>query len=428
MLQHEHFEELCAAASIGQASPRELVELELHAMECGSCRQAYFDYLNLAAQQFAAADQDPTLSNIEAQECLNSGLFTRRFLARAQQEGIVFSPHVGEEAKSPALVSVFFRAHAIWRAPALAAAGIVLAALAVTVVYVVRKGVLRNQYAVLYSQQEKNPAPASPAPSLDQRVTELTAEKVKLVAQLDKLSAQLRNVTSELTASNTNLESVSQDRQQLAYEREGLTARLRDVQQKLVESVATAESAQQQSAQLRNRLNDMEPTLVADQIRIQALSEQLAEKSSALDKGRQLLAAGHDVTNLMAARNLHIVDVADTDPHGKTRPAFGRIFFTEGKSLIFYAYDLNEAKIEKANFQYRIWAKKEGPDQPVRRLGMFYTDDKSQRRWVFKCEDPKILTEIDSVFVTLEPANNDPTHPKGQNLMYAYLRGQANHP
>jgi hypothetical protein len=41
---------------------------------------------------------------------------------------------------------------------------------------------------------------------------------------------------------------------------------------------------------------------------------------------------------------------------------------------------------------------------------------------------PKVLTEIDSVFVTLEPTNGDPSHPKGPNRMYAYLRGQPNHP
>jgi hypothetical protein len=59
---------------------------------------------------------------------------------------------------------------------------------------------------------------------------------------------------------------------------------------------------------------------------------------------------------------------------------------------------------------------------------MFYSDDKAQRRWTFKCDDPKILTEIDSVFVTLEPEKGDPSHPHGPNLMYAYLRGQPNHP
>ncbi len=141
-----------------------------------------------------------------------------------------------------------------------------------------------------------------------------------------------------------------------------------------------------------------------------------------------MLAAGRDITDLMGARNLHIVDVVDTDAQGKNKPAFGRIFYTEGKSLIFYAYDLNEAKLVKANYQYRIWAKKEGRDAKVQHLGIFYADDKSQRRWSFKCNDPRVLKDIDSVFVTLEPANSDPSRPKGQNLMYAYLLGQPNHP
>src|ERR1039458_7870610 len=108
--------------------------------------------------------------------------------------------------------------------------------------------------------------------------------------------------------------------------------------------------------------------LVAERVKIEDLTEDLKDKSAALDKERELLAVGHDVTELMGARNLHIVDVVDTDPRGKTRPAFGRIFFTEGKSLLFYAYDLNPAKIQKANYQYRIWAKREGADRQIKRL------------------------------------------------------------
>jgi len=42
--------------------------------------------------------------------------------------------------------------------------------------------------------------------------------------------------------------------------------------------------------------------------------------------------------------------------------------------------------------------------------------------------DPNVLNEIDSVFVTLEPPDGNPNQPKGDKLMYAYLRGQANHP
>jgi hypothetical protein len=154
----------------------------------------------------------------------------------------------------------------------------------------------------------------------------------------------------------------------------------------------------------------------------------LDTRTAALEKARQLLLHDHDVSNLMAARNLHIVDVVDTDGRGKNQPAFGRIFFTEGKSLVFYAYDLNETKVEKTHLEYRVWAKKEGEDKQIRRLGIFFADDKIQKRWVFKCDDPKILADIDSVFVTLEAPNGSSLDPKGPQLMYAYLRGQPNHP
>jgi hypothetical protein len=130
----------------------------------------------------------------------------------------------------------------------------------------------------------------------------------------------------------------------------------------------------------------------------------------------------------MASRNLHIVDVFDTDPKGKTRPAFGRIFLTEGKSLIFYAYDLNDPRVQNAGYHYRVWGKREGPSQHAKSLGIFYSDDKSQKRWVLQYDDPKVLQEIDSVFVTLEPPRGNPAQPKGEKLMYAYLKGQANHP
>jgi hypothetical protein len=179
---------------------------------------------------------------------------------------------------------------------------------------------------------------------------------------------------------------------------------------------------------LEKAQTDKEAISVADQVNIKQLSEQLAEKSSQLDRERELLGAGRDIRDLMAARNLHIADVFDTDPNSKTRRVFGRIFYTEGKSLLFYAYDLNDRRVENAGYQYRVWGKREGLGQPSRSLGIFFSDDKSQRRWVFKYNDPKVLSEIDSVFVTLEPPNGNPAKPQGEKLMYAYLRGQANHP
>ena len=280
----------------------------------------------------------------------------------------------------------------------------------------------------LQTRTSENPGSVTPVLSLDQRIAELNTTNVKLRAEIDHLKATLGKASDQLRSSETDLNSTSQDRQKLAADRDALEARLTNVQDALAQSQVVAANAQQEAAKQQNHASDVEATLVADQVKIHDLTEEVSDKSAMLDQERQLLALGHDVSDLMGARNLHIVDVVDTDPKGKTRPAFGRVFFTEGKSLVFYAYDLNEAKLQKANYQYRVWAKKEGGDKQVQRLGIFYSDDKTQRRWVFKCNDPKILREIDSVFVTLEPAGSDPAHPKGQNLMNAYLRGQPNHP
>jgi hypothetical protein len=84
--------------------------------------------------------------------------------------------------------------------------------------------------------------------------------------------------------------------------------------------------------------------------------------------------------------------------------------------------------VENANYHYRVWGSQEAQKDKTTSLGVFYSDDRSQRRWVFRCDDPKILSQIDSVFVTLEPAGAATSHPKGQKLLDAYLRGIPNHP
>jgi hypothetical protein len=166
--------------------------------------------------------------------------------------------------------------------------------------------------------------------------------------------------------------------------------------------------------------------LVADQVQVNQLSEQLKAATTNVDMERQLAAAGKDVRDLMGARQLHVVDVRDTDPNGKAGKAFGRVFLTEGKSLIFYAFDLTDAKKINAQQTFQVWGQQEGKTSSLRSLGFLYVDDKAQRRWALKTDDPAVVSEIDSVFVTVEPEGGA-KKPSSQRLLYAYL-GQANHP
>lgn len=427
LLTHDDFEEICAAASIGQATGEELAQLEQHAAQCTRCRQAYIDCLNVAAQQFARAKQNPTLSAKEIEEYIDSDLVVRRFLDRAEREGISFSREVDKAVNPPARVSFEFLPIAWWRMPQAAIAAALLFAAIASSGYVY----WRYSFSSASSRSEsqaKLPGAASAIVATDPRIAMLEDSNLKLQAEITRLSGELRKTNDLLVASHENGESDSREQAQLALDRQALQSRVKQIQQELADAQSQSASAQQEAALQHRRATDAETTLVASQIKLHDLEDALQEKSIALDEERQLLSLRHDVTDLMGARNLHIVDVIDTDGHGKARPAFGRIFFTEGKSLIFYAYDLNETKIQKANYQYQVWAKKEGVDRKAQRLGIFYADDKAQRRWVFKCDDPKLLQEIDSVFVTFGRPGSNPSHPEGPSLMYAYLRGQPNHP
>jgi len=129
----------------------------------------------------------------------------------------------------------------------------------------------------------------------------------------------------------------------------------------------------------------------------------------------------------MGARNLRIVDIFDVDGKGKTKKAFGRVFFTEGKSLIFYAFDLEKTKPSIIAASYQAWGYQGSVQNEVRNLGIFYQDDQKANRWVLKFDDPNVLAEIDSVFVTIEPAGGS-KKPTGNRLLAAYMKANLNHP
>jgi hypothetical protein len=121
-----------------------------------------------------------------------------------------------------------------------------------------------------------------------------------------------------------------------------------------------------------------------------------------------------------------VVDVRDSGPDGKPGRAFGRIFLTEGKSLVFYAFDLNDPAKNGPKKTYQVWGQTEGRSGSIRSLGFLNVDNKAQQRWVLKSNDTATFKEINSLFVTVEPQGGAKT-PNGQRLLFAYL-GEANHP
>jgi cell division protein FtsB len=426
---HDEFEEICASASLGKASAHDLARLERHVLECSDCWQAYHNSVSVAAYEFAAAAQDPKLSLKEAKECLDSDLFMRRWFDRAEREGIAFSAEVrstsGRQQRPPA----HFSPSQLWKqySMPLATAALVFLALSAGFAYWTH----RSSAVTLDSGSQ-----VASSTQVAKRVADLEAANRSLEAQINRLNRERDDAEARLHATENNgQKAMVQEQMEYAAERNvlqkqalQLQMQLSQGQRELGQLQAVASNARREAEEQRKRAGDLENTLVGEQAELSDITEKLKDQSGALARERDLLAMGRDVTDLMGARNLHILDVADTDTRGNKQRAFGRIFFTEGKSLVFYAYDLNEAKMQKANYQYQVWAKKEGSDRQVRRLGIFYSDDKAQHRWVFKCHDANVVKEIDSVFVTLGRPNSDPNRPEGSRLMFAYLHSAPNHP
>jgi hypothetical protein len=61
-------------------------------------------------------------------------------------------------------------------------------------------------------------------------------------------------------------------------------------------------------------------------------------------------------------------------------------------------------------------------------LGILQKDDAGQGRWAMTFDDLKVLSEINSVFVTAESGNKHYDTPHGKRILYAYFGGQPNHP
>ena len=131
----------------------------------------------------------------------------------------------------------------------------------------------------------------------------------------------------------------------------------------------------------------------------------------------------------MGARKLYIADVFDVDSGSRARKPFGRVFYTQNKSLIFYAFDLDREPGMKTASAFQVWGQREGTEEQrhATNLGILYMDSESNRRWVLKIADPKQLAEIDAVFVTIEPHGGS-QKPSGKPFLYALLRREANHP
>ena len=407
--EHSRFEELAALFAGGYLSEEEFREFREHAATCPECRQSEEDFIEIVEYGLPLT-QSPVREFYERTKFKPAEGARERFLQRARSEGVRFSPQI--ERPLPGLGRRVSFVAAVAGASALAAAVAMMA---------------------LYPKVV-GPLPAPVPSQLQAQMDDLKHENAYLKATLaqqqqqsagsrqQELQALREQLQAEVNAAESNAQAVAQLRAQVQQETDHNQQLLADLQtrDKLLADTKA------ELARLGQQRNEDQAATVAMKVQVNDLSEQLRIANKNLDLDRQLLAQGKDVRDLMGARQLHVVDVRDTDPTGKAGKAFGRVFLTEGKSLIFYAFDLNDARLADAKHTFQVWGQEEGKTGSVRSLGFLYVDDKAKRRWALKVDNPRLVSEIDSVFVTVEPEGGG-KKPSGKRMLYAYL-GEANHP
>jgi hypothetical protein len=426
--EHERFKELAAAATADALSSGERAELEAHLRDCEECLCVFKEYEVLAGEDFrmltSACEHPGSIEGWNEEEA------RRRLLVAAEAL---------EEPKAQAKI-VGLRRYLTWHT-----AGV--GALAASVMFLVAIGAWRlgqqgsHATSVAFSANDHQVELRGVTKSTDaalaaqpKAIARLEAANAAKHLEIGKLESQLRilqqRMNEERLAARGELNDLAEAKagsdarvSSLSLQRDMLSEQLRDSRQAAERTEAELAGLRSEHGKALTKLNSVENRLTE----VTAISQ---EQGQRLKDAEQFLSSDRDIRDLMSARNLYIADVFDVDSNSRTRKPFGRIFYTRGKSLLFYAFDLDRQARVKETSAFQVWGQKETAEGEAARpldLGILYLDSESNRRWALRFNDPQTLAQIDAVFVTVEPRGGS-RKPTGKPFLFAMLRKEANHP
>jgi hypothetical protein len=421
---HQKFKELSALAQGGMLSTQEREQLARHLQGCDSCREIYDEYSLIIREGMPLLS--PNYGNRQESEGWDDRTAWRRLLSRIREA----------ERSGPRLVNTETQAGFGFLAATIskyraAAVGVAACIVVVVAIGAYHLGSLVHPSAVFVHPpdltSEKPAQELLDAQATLDLQTSLISRLQKQVSsgqqELDRLRAAARAADDSFhTLSSANSRNQEQLRQ-VSEQRDKLAGQLRDAEQAYqnVQLELTALRAEHDRVLLR---------ATSLESKVEELTATTHEQERKLRDDQQYLTSDRDIRELMGARKLYIADVFDVDSRSRTRKPFGRVFYTQNKSLIFYAFDLDrEAGVKNAS-TFQVWGQRDNePSEKAHptNLGILYMDSELNRRWVLRFDDPKQLAEIDAVFVTVEPRGGS-QKPTGKPLLYALLRKEANHP
>ena len=439
---HERFEELSALSAIGQISAEEFRELQAHLQGCATCRLRQADFTEILHEHLPLLAPTDAAMPGSRNVAFHDASYKQRFIQRAQKEGLVFSPEVTGVKNLRQVEASRWRDLAwLWQPKrlayslALVALGFWLGSLGARRALKVNAPVsselanvrdensrLRQQVEQLATQPLRTqpealvsqPRPMAPAANadLERQLAQARRDSAAAMARTQVLDEELQKTSGELAGLKEEASRLRNDSASTA---------------KLKETEAALQAASSELQKLQRERSVYASTFADQQTQIRDLMEKLGKQTEGIEQERELTAASRDIRQLMGARNLHIIDVEDVEDSSGPKQPVGRVFYTEGKSLIFYAFDLEKRRKSLEKYSFQAWGQREAKGGPVQSLGVFVNEDQGKSPWVLKYDDPKVLAQIDSVFVTIEPKGGS-NRPQGRQLMYAYLRANANHP
>jgi hypothetical protein len=424
---HEKYKELCALAASGNLAPLEISDLRIHLEDCDSCQEAFAQYQILTTEGLPAL-ADSYLAEPERAIWDNSGA-RERLLSSVRMH---LQSAVSQETPLPAPSRPDFTPKNNIRTfvGMAIAAGLLLALVSAAYHFGAQShrqpivdpnsAALDDQYQKLSEQKRIADESLSAEQEKLARLQTESAEKEQVLAKLRSSLRALESRSDELAAESSQsaaqLKELSQQRDDLNAKLQALSLTYNDNQAELASLRSERDKASLRSAFLDSKIED--------------LTAKTRDQDRRLKDAEQYLTSDRDIRELMGARKLYIADVFDVDGSSRTQKPFGRVFYTQGKSLIFYAFDLDRQPGIVNASAFQVWGQREAPQgEPASpmNLGILYMDNETNRRWVMRFDDPKQLAEIDAVFVTVEPRGGS-HKPTSKPFLYALLRNQANHP
>lgn len=392
MANHEHYAELCAGATAavahsGQLSEDEWRELIEHLPSCAECQALIGDFAEVSFNLTQRSNAVGTSANTSLRLRLHPGKKSPQRITVVPSNACT-EPQLGGRRRNASRM--------IWVGLAVAAS------MAVCFAAGLRVAGYRDRPGVPTQAGDMHPS-ATPDPA-----AVLVEENTRLAARLSAAEQRATDALIESRSTESKLNS-------RVAELEGANAELTRR-----ESDAASQSAQLQTdlGNLRSENEANHNSVVRAEAEVADRRVELKRISTQLEDEKRKNASLTEAQDFLENPDSRVLPIYDHDENGQVLS--GRLLYTPGRELVFYAYNLPSGVTKGAEIALCVWGEKPATHEPIRNLGVLRADSNKAGRWKLEFHDPNVLAKIDSVFVTAERSSTV-VEPHGKKMFQASL-------